>query len=218
MIINSTKIINVEILQKGFFIITRKYSSIPIQASCLIGTSSTLRDIKGEMLLTFVAELFDDYVKLHNGSCNKEGVISLTTNSDDDNYIANEINALISYFNDNVTSKEKLLSIFLKGGMFIPEYFGMLLIYLYKVEFKRSFRGFPYIDTFDMSSLLSIYEKVNISLKKEYLQNNPTKRLWEHRTVIDTMDKVASLLLKEYLQFQYKVNIMRKSKQRKRSK
>jgi len=199
-----------------------------------------------------VSELFEDYKKLQNDSCEKVGVTSIDTSNEDDMVISSNIEILHSYLLENVTSKEQLMEVFSKakhnketfaiakqvepfgvyyekianllmkyipkGGLFIPEYFGLLLIHLYKGEHKRSFKKFPFIDDFKLDTLLAIYEKVNINLKKEYLHNNPNKRIWEHRTVIDTMEKVAPLLLKEYLNFQYKVNIMRKSKTRKKRK
>jgi hypothetical protein len=46
-------------------------TKIPVQASLMIGTNKSLKSIKAEIILTFVAELFDDYYKLKNNSCEK---------------------------------------------------------------------------------------------------------------------------------------------------
>jgi hypothetical protein len=87
----------------------------------------------------------------------------------------------------------------------MPEYFGILLIYYFKVEAKRVFSDFEFIQNYDVSPLLDIYENINIALKKEFLKTHPNKRLWEYRTTIDNMDKLALRLVKKYDQFQYKI-------------
>ena len=100
------------------------------------------------------------------------------------------------------------------GGLFIPEYFGILLIHYFKSELQQSFYPFSYIEEYNFDSILGVYEKINIALKKDMVKDNPNMRLWECRTTLDEMEKVALHLIKEYNSFQYKINIMRKSKTR----
>ena len=223
-------------------------TKIPVQASLMIGTNKSLKSIKAEIILTFVAELFDDYYKLKNNSCEKLGVISIDTKTEDDFVIEKTVNELSNYCKTNVVRKEQLLKIFQEansdskkmllakqcepigvyyeklakllmhyipnGGLFIPEYFGILLIYYFKSELQQSFYPFAYIEEYNFDSILGVYEKINITLKKDMVKDNPNMRLWECRTTLDEMEKVALHLLKEYNSFQYKINIMRKSKTR----
>lgn len=102
------------------------------------------------------------------------------------------------------------------GGLFMPEYLGLLLMYYYQIDSKQIFARFPYIEEFDFSHILSIYEEANINVKKDLIEKHPNTRLWEHRTVFDEMDKIAKKIIKEYHLFKYKLNINRVSKTRKK--
>jgi hypothetical protein len=65
---------------------------------------------------------------------------------------------------------------------------------------------------------MNIYSEVNIKIKKELVEKHPETKIWEHRTVFDTMEKIATKIIKEYDTFQYKLNINRVSKTRKSKK
>jgi len=194
-----------------------------------------LKNIKGEILLTFVAELFEDYLRIK-----KDSKLASEANFINNILIDSTIKELLEYFNLHIIRKEqlsrlfnqtsynnkeillakqyevfgiyykKLLNLLLqyiqKDTKFMPEYFGILLIYYFKVETKREFSDFEFIQNYDISPLLAVYENINISLKKEFLITHPNKRLWEYRTTIDNMDKLALKLIKKYDQFQYKIS------------
>jgi hypothetical protein len=51
-----------------------------------------------------------------------------------------------------------------------------------------------------------------MDIKKEFLKTNTTAKIWEYRTTIDNMEKIALHLIKKYVTFQYKINRLRKSK------
>jgi hypothetical protein len=103
------------------------------------------------------------------------------------------------------------------GTLFMPEYLGLLVIYFYKVEAKQSFSKFPFIDELQLEDIVNIYTEVNIGIKKELVKKHPQTKIWEHRTMFDAMEKIASKIIKEYDTFQYKLNVNRKSKTRKKS-
>jgi hypothetical protein len=102
------------------------------------------------------------------------------------------------------------------GTMFMPEYLGLLLIHLYKLEALQSFCKFPFVDTLELEEIMNIYGEVNIKVKKELVEKFPETKIWEHRTIFDTMEKIATKIIKEYNQFQYKLNVNRVSKTRKK--
>jgi len=101
------------------------------------------------------------------------------------------------------------------GSIFMPEYLGLLLIHFYKQEAKQSFCKFSFVDTLELDDVLNIYIGVNMRVKKELVEKHPETKIWEHRTIFDTMEKIATKIIKEYDQFQYKLNVNRKSKTRK---
>lgn len=205
--------------------------------------SKSLKHIKTEILLTFVAELFEDYLRIKN---NPE--FSCSLNFIDNKLIDQSIIDFLKYFSENIIRKKQLIELFqdangnslqmvhvkqyetfgvyyrkLSGlllhylsndSKFMPEYFGILLMYYFKTETSRIFSDFIFIQEFDFSSLLSIYEDTNITLKKELSKINPNAKFWEHRTTIDNMEKIAFHLIKKYDSFQYKINTSRKSKKR----
>ncbi|MDD2698747.1 MAG: hypothetical protein PHF17_08110 [Arcobacteraceae bacterium] len=226
-------------------------TKLPIQASFLLSTNKTLKDIKTEILLTFVSQLFDEYNKIKNNDYDeKKSVITVQTPEKNDIAIDTVVSELSLYCNENAITKEQLFKIFgnanlnkqsfiiakqyeplgvyyeklstlLKnyipnGGLFMPEYLGLLLIHYYTVEAGQSFGKFPFIKDYNLNEILAVYGEVNINIKKELVEKHPSSRIWEHRTVFDTMEKVAIKIIKEYHTFQYKVNINRVSKTRKK--
>lgn len=104
------------------------------------------------------------------------------------------------------------------GSMFLPEYLGLLLISFYKLEAKQSFTRFPFVDELELENIFDIYIGVNIKVKKELVEKHPETKIWEHRTIFDGMEKIASKIIKEYDKFQYKLNVNRVSKTRKSKK
>lgn len=227
-------------------------AKLPIQASLLLSTNTTLKDFKTETLLSFVVQLFDEYEQLKDDKyCQNKNILTVKKASkNDDVVIETVIMELSSYLKQNVIHKEKLFKIFReanqskqnfilakqyepfgvyyeklgrllanlvpKGSLFMPEYLGLLLIYFYKIEAKQSFSKFTMIEELQIEDILSIYSEVNIRVKKELVEKHPQTKIWEHRTIFDTMEKIANKIIKEYDQFQYKLNINRVSKTRKK--
>lgn len=225
-------------------------TKMPIQASFLLSTNKTLKDIKTEILLTFALQLFDEYEEIKDDSCKKKNVITVKTPQNNDIAIDIVVSELSSYCKENVIKKEQLFKIFgeanlnkqsfllakqyeplgvyyeklstllkhyiANGGLFMPEYLGLLLIHYYTLEAGQSFARFPFIEEYNLSEVLAIYGEVNINIKKDLVEKHPNSRIWEHRTIFDTMDKVALKMIKEYQSFQYKVNVTRVSKTRKK--
>lgn len=102
------------------------------------------------------------------------------------------------------------------GGLFMPEYLGLLLLHYYCQKIEYLCGKFAFLNKYDFNSVLEIYNDVNITLKKELVEKNPKTRLWEHRTVFDRMETIAQKMLSEYLAFHYKINPKRVSKTRKK--
>ena len=229
-------------------------TKLPVQASLLLSTNTSLRDFKVEILLSFVLQLFEEYEQLKDEKVvqNRKILTVLKASQDDDISIDKVIGELSIYLKETVIPKEKLFKIFREanqsqqnlllakqyepygvyfeklgkllknlipnGSMFLPEYLGLLLIYLYKLEAKKSFCKFPFIDTLELEDIMNIYSEVNIKIKKELVEKHPETKIWEHRTVFDTMEKIATKIIKEYDKFQYKLNVNRVSKTRKKKK
>lgn len=225
-------------------------TKMPIQASLLLSTNRTLKDIKTEILLTFVSQLFDDYEQIKASSHTKTNIITVKTPEKNDIAIDSVVYELSTYLKANVIKREFLVKIFREanlnkqsffiakqyepfgiyyekistlmkhyipnGGLFMPEYLGLLLIHYYNQEAGQSFLKFPFIDEYNFSDVLAIYGEVNINIKKDLVEKHPNSRIWEHRTIFDTMEKIALKIIKEYQAFQYKVNVTRVSKTRKK--
>jgi len=102
------------------------------------------------------------------------------------------------------------------GGLFMPEYLGLLLLHYYFQKIEYSFGKFPFLHQYNFQYVLEIYNDVNITLKKELVEKNPKTRIWEHRTVFDEMEKIAQKMVDEYSAFHYKLNKKRVSKTRKK--
>lgn len=103
-----------------------------------------------------------------------------------------------------------------KGGLFMPEYLAFLLMHHYIIQVGQPFLKYSFIQEYNLQELLAIYGEVNIKMKKDLVEKHPNTRLWEHRTVFDQMDKIASKMIEEYVKFQYKLNVNRVSKTRKK--
>ena len=227
-------------------------TKLPVQASLLLSTNSTLKDCKAEILLAFVLQLFNEYEELKDEKeiSNKKILTVVKASSNDDTSIDTVITELSTYLKENVIQKEKLFRIFREanqsqqnfllakqyepygvyfeklgillknlvpnGSMLMPEYLGLLLIFYYKREAQQSFGKFPYVDKMDFKEVLSIYEEVNIRMKKEHVEKHPETKIWEHRTIFDGMEKIATKIITVYDKFQYKINVNRKSKTRKK--
>lgn len=227
-------------------------TKLPIQVSLLLSSDSTLRDLKAEILLTFVLELFDEYQQLKNNFSPSTKIIEVEKSSKDEEDIS--IDKVILEFSlhlkQKVIQKEKLFNIFREanqsqqnfllakqyephgvyyeklgvllknlvpnGTMFMPEYLGWLLICYYKQEAKQSFIKCPFVDKFEFENILHIYQDANIRVKKELVMKHPETKIWEHRTIFDKMENIASKIIKEYDKFQYKLNVNRVSKTRKK--
>lgn len=209
----------------------------------LVIPNKPLKQIKTEVLLTFVAELFENYFRIKN-----DPSLSCSANFIDNETVDLSLKEFLHYFNARVIRKKELLKTFndanlntsnmihakqyeiygvyfrklgsllmqfiTKDSKFMPDYFGILLMYYYKTEANKKFFNFEFIQEFDFAPLLTIYEDVNIDIKKEFLKKNTTAKIWEQRTTIDNMEKIALHLIEKYIAFQCKINILRKSKKR----
>ena len=100
-----------------------------------------------------------------------------------------------------------------KGSMWIPELLAFSLLYNYKKEFGKSLVQYPYIDNFPIETILNIYNKNNLELKKNISKadkNTP----WKVKTNMDEMYDISELMVKKYLDFNFKINEKRVSKTR----
>ena len=59
-----------------------------------------------------------------------------------------------------------------KGSPWVPELLAFALINTYKVQNVKPFVKHPFIEEFDFSKVLSIYEDLNIELKKQQQKDN----------------------------------------------
>jgi hypothetical protein len=225
-------------------------TKLPIQASLLVSTNLTLKDMKLEMLLSFVGYLFDEYKRYKDDDFQENPTITITSEPNNDDFIEKMIEELSGYFEENVLSQERLFQIFRDGrldyehlllakqyeplgvyyeklsillrngipdgGLFMPEYLGLLLLHYYFQKIEYSFGRFSFLSQYDFQYVLEIYNDVNITLKKELVEKNPNTRIWEHRTVFDRMEKIAQKMVDEYFTFHYKLNVKRVSKTRRK--
>lgn len=223
---------------------------IPLQANILFAGNQTMRDIKAEIILTFVLELFRDYEKQNSASTNSNMTPFTTIACDEDNVIQKSVSELIEYISQNVFERDYLVGIFSKalssesnmrlakqieplgvyydvlskafskelqkGDKWIPELLGFTMINYYKIEDEKSFAKHDFIQRYDFTKLLSIYNKTSLRLKKEVVADNPSKKLWEIKTEIDKMFEVAEKIMKRYNEFRYKTNPQRISRRRRR--
>ncbi len=100
-----------------------------------------------------------------------------------------------------------------KGSMWIPELLAFSLIYNYKKEHGKSLNLYPVIDNFPIETILKIYNKNNLELKKN-IANTDNENTWKVKTNIDEMYDVSELMIKKYLNYNFKINQKRVSKTR----
>lgn len=100
-----------------------------------------------------------------------------------------------------------------KGSMWIPELLAFSLIYNYKKEHGKSLSLYPLIDNFPIEKILQIYNKNNIELKKN-IANKDNTTTWKVKTDIDEMYNVSELMIKKYINYNFKINQKRVSKTR----
>lgn len=104
-----------------------------------------------------------------------------------------------------------------KGSHFIPEILALSLIYNYKKEFGKSLVSYSLVDSFPTEKILDLYNKNNIRLKKELSQEQNIST-WEVRTNLDEMYDISEIMIKKYLEYNFKINENRISKSRKKKK
>lgn len=102
-----------------------------------------------------------------------------------------------------------------KGSLFIPEILALSLIQTYKKEFEKSFVSYDFLDAFPTEKILTLYNKNNIKLKKQ-LANEQETSMWKVRTNLDEMYDISEIMIKKYMNFNFKVNSSRISKSRKK--
>ncbi|APW64837.1 MULTISPECIES: hypothetical protein [Arcobacteraceae] len=100
-----------------------------------------------------------------------------------------------------------------KGSMWIPELLAFSLLYNYKKEHGKSLNLYPLIDNFPIEKILQIYNKNNLELKKN-IANKDNKTTWKVKTDIDEMYDISELMIKKYLNYNFKINPKRVSKTR----
>lgn len=99
------------------------------------------------------------------------------------------------------------------GSNWIPELLAFSLIYNYKKEHDKSFSFFPEIDNFPMDKLINIYNKNNLELKKRIAAEDNIS-VWKVKTNIDEMYDTSEVMVKKYLDYNFKINESRVSKTR----
>lgn len=100
-----------------------------------------------------------------------------------------------------------------KGSLWIPELLAFSLLHNYKKEYGKSLLSYPYIDSFPLETILNIYNKNNLELKKNISKADATTP-WKIKTNMDEMYDISELMVKKYLDFNFKVNEKRVSKTR----
>lgn len=100
-----------------------------------------------------------------------------------------------------------------KGALWIPELLAFSLLYYYKKEHDKSLHLYSFVDNFPIESILKIYNKNNIELKKNLLKDE-TKNTWSVKTNIDEMYDLSEFMVKKYIKYSFKMNEKRVSKTR----
>lgn len=99
------------------------------------------------------------------------------------------------------------------GSHWIPELLAFSLIYNFKKEHEKSFINHPFIDNLPIDTILNIYNKNNIKIKKTLCEKNNTSS-WRIKTNLDEMYDLSEFMIKKYLEYNYKINATRVSKTR----
>lgn len=100
-----------------------------------------------------------------------------------------------------------------KGSLWIPELLAFSLLYWYKKEHDKSFHLYSFVDNFPIENILEVYNKNNIKLKKNLLEDE-TKNTWRVKTNIDEMYDLSEFMMKKYINYNFKMNGKRVSKSR----
>mgnify|MGYP000424557177 CR=1 FL=1 len=100
-----------------------------------------------------------------------------------------------------------------KGSHWIPELLAFSLLYAYKKEYGKSVTSYSFIDNFPIETVLNIYNKNNINIKKNIIKEE-NKSIWQIKTNLDEMYDLSEFMVKKYLEFNYKINEKRVSKSR----
>jgi len=216
--------------------------AIPIQANVLLTTSLSMRDIKAEMLLSFVGTLFDDYYRLYAPQTEYDTILEtydeITSKviSEMSEYIATkviqfkDVRQVLNQANTNnrtmIVAKgiepmavyldfivKAYMKHFKDGDQFIPDFLAISIIHFFRNENDKCFIHHPFIQEYDFSPYFDAVDEKNIKLKKKNLQDGQT-RIWQERTILDKMSKIAESMVNDYLEKQYKVLTTRVSKKR----
>ena len=99
------------------------------------------------------------------------------------------------------------------GSDWIPELLAFSLIYNYKKEHNKSFLSYPELENIAIEKIVNIYNKNNLELKKRISEKSGIST-WKIKTNIDEMYDVSELMVMKYLQYNYKINPRRNSKNR----
>lgn len=99
------------------------------------------------------------------------------------------------------------------GSDWIPELLAFSLIYNYKKEHNKSFLSYPELENIAIEKIVNIYNKNNLELKKRISEKSGIST-WKIKTNIDEMYDVSELMVMKYLQYNYKINPSRNSKNR----
>ncbi|WP_121627426.1 hypothetical protein [Poseidonibacter antarcticus] len=102
-----------------------------------------------------------------------------------------------------------------KGSLWIPELLAFSLLYNYKKEYGKSLILHPFVDNFPVDTILRIYNKNNLELKKNRSQVE-NENVWKVKTNIDEMYDVSEIMVKKYLNYNFKINEKRVSKTRRK--
>ena len=102
-----------------------------------------------------------------------------------------------------------------KGSLWIPELLAFSLLYNYKKEYGKSLILHPFVDNFPADTILRIYNKNNLELKKNRSQVE-NENVWKVKTNIDEMYDVSEIMVKKYLNYNFKINEKRVSKTRRK--
>lgn len=99
------------------------------------------------------------------------------------------------------------------GKHWIPELLAFSLIYNFKKEHEKSFINHPFIDNLPIDSILDIYNKNNLKIKKVLCEDENINS-WKIKTNLDEMYDLSEFMIKKYLEFSFKINENRVSKTR----
>ena len=102
-----------------------------------------------------------------------------------------------------------------EGSLWIPELLAFSLLYNYKKEHGKSLVLHPFVDNFNFESILKIYNKNNLELKKNR-NKKENESIWKIKTNIDEMYDISEIMVKKYLNYNFKINEKRVSKTRRK--